>query len=51
MFRGNEEQVVSQKVCAVLDNLHAASQVTLGLASLDWDWNASSVPVDHRLSP
>ena len=51
MFRGNEEQVVSQKLRGGLDNLHAVSQVTLGLASLDWDWSASSVPVDYRLSP
>ena len=33
MLRGNEEQVVSQKLRRGLDNLHAVSQVTLGLAS------------------
>ena len=39
MFQGNEEQVVSQKLREGLDNLHVVSQVTLGLASLDWGWN------------
>ena len=36
MFRGNEEQVVSQKLRGSLDSFPVVSQVTLGLAN--WIW-------------